>query len=652
MNRKILIVEDQFIEADYLRTMLEKAGYTVCGIARSVQKARELITAETPGLVLLDIFLSGKLTGIDLAEQLKEENIAFVYLSANSNEEVLNAAKATEPYGFLVKPFREKDLLVTLEIARYRHEHSLGTALRREAALQAQLQGIIAERTSLQQKWLMTSRALQPHIPFDYFEVAFNSPENILHYGCSFLRVSFDEYQELEVNGLLKIAGITMPEFIRLQAIRPFSPGATAYDEKAFEKECAHVPFKKLLANTFHLKSHLAIPMPLASGKTFHFCFYSRRPDAYHTGHVALFHRIQALWISSIDSIFAKEDKATKKDPSYENQIEVPTVKPLVNGFAGIIGNSHLLLNVFDQMTQVASSDTSVLILGESGTGKEGVADSIHRLSPRKDKPFVKVNCAALPPSLIESELFGHEKGAFTGAADKRIGKFEKADRGTIFLDEVGELALELQVKLLRVLQEKEIERIGSRDPTRIDVRIIAATNRNLEKEVAEGRFRLDLYYRLNVFPILLPPLRDRKDDIPLLAAHFINHYSRKSGKKISGLSSEVMKSMIAYDWPGNIRQLEHLMERSVLVAKGPTIDENPIGPLAGTKVSSAPVPEEGRMKTIHENERDYIISVLKKCKGRVWGQGGAAEILNVPPSTLKSKMKKLGIKKEYIKTE
>jgi transcriptional regulator with GAF, ATPase, and Fis domain len=318
--------------------------------------------------------------------------------------------------------------------------------------------------------------------------------------------------------------------------------------------------------------------------------------------------------------------------------------------FEGIIGKSHLLLNVFDHISQVAPSNTSVLILGESGTGKEKIANCIHNLSGRKGKPFVKVNCAALPATLIESELFGHEKGAFTGALDKRIGKFERADKGTIFLDEIGEMPVELQVKLLRVLQEREIERVGGRDTIKVDVRIIAATNKNLEKEVADGRFRLDLYYRLNVFPITLPALRDRREDIPALAYYFMNHYNHKAGKKISGISDTVLRKMMAYNWPGNIRELEHLIERSVLLAKG-TVIEDILLPTVG-KITEATVPEEAALKTIAENEKDYIISVLKKCNGRIWGPGAAAEILNINPSTLRSKMKKLGIKKEYINPE
>jgi transcriptional regulator with GAF, ATPase, and Fis domain len=318
-----------------------------------------------------------------------------------------------------------------------------------------------------------------------------------------------------------------------------------------------------------------------------------------------------------------------------------------VQGFEGIIGKSRRLLDVFELVSQVAPSDTSVLILGESGTGKERIADSIHNHSPRRNYPFVKVNCATLPSTLIESELFGHEKGSFTGASDKRIGKFEKADKGTIFLDEIGEMPLDLQVKLLRVLQEKYIERIGGKSSVKIDVRVIAATNRNLEKEVGEGRFRLDLYYRLNVFPITLPSLRERIEDIPALAKHFVDICNRRSGKKISGVSDKVLKIMSTHSWPGNIRELENVIERSVLLAKGSVIEEVVLSSNPRDIISV--MPQDLRIKTIHENEREYIITVLKKCSGKIWGSGGAAEVLNLPPSTLKSKMKKLGIHKEDI---
>jgi DNA-binding NtrC family response regulator len=646
MKEKILIVEDQFVEADYLRLMLVQAGYYVTGIARSVQIAQDLIEQEKPDLVLVDIFLKGKLTGIELARQLKEDNIAFIYLSANSDEEILAQAKATQPYGFLVKPFREKDLLITLEIARYRHEHSLETSYRKEAVLQRQLVEIISREDNWEQKLLQIGSALQPYIPFDYIAAGFNTVGTVPCYGMSFLRVAYDEYQKIGVDELLMITGLSLDKIIRLSALTPTPTTAMMYNDSAFENHCSEPSLKKLFAETFQLKSHLSLPVMLSTNKPFSFCLYSRRSNTYNPGHIALYNRLQQLLNTSVERML-KSNVAYTTITNEAGEGPGTDIEPGDGtGFVGIIGRSHLLLNVFDEITQVAPSDTSVLIMGESGTGKERIADCIHNLSTRKGMPFIKVNCAALPTTLIESELFGHEKGSFTGATERRIGKFEQADRGTIFLDEIGEMPIELQVKLLRVLQEKEIERIGSRGSVKINVRIIAATNRNLEKEVAEGRFRLDLYYRLNVFPIVLPSLRERKEDMPLLAAHFIRYYNRKTGKKINGISDRIMKSMLDYNWPGNVRELEHMIERSVLLEKGTTI-QNMSLPIA-RKETPVSV-DDARIKTIHENERDHILNVLKKCNGRIWGPGAAAELLNIPPSTLKSRMKKLGIKKQYI---
>jgi formate hydrogenlyase transcriptional activator len=316
--------------------------------------------------------------------------------------------------------------------------------------------------------------------------------------------------------------------------------------------------------------------------------------------------------------------------------------------YTEIIGDSPEIKKVFRLISQVASSDSTVLLLGETGTGKELIARAIHNASPRKSKLMVKVNCAALPANLIESELFGHERGAFTGAIERRIGKFELANNGTLFLDEIGEMTLDLQVKLLRALQEKEIERVGGKMTIKIDARIIAATNRDLEKLMAEGKFRSDLYYRLNIFPIQLPALRERREDIPTLASYFIARYAKKSGKRINTINSKVLQELVQYQWPGNIRELEHLIERSVLLTPGDTIKEillpRPRGSSAGLTEN-----EDGSIKTIDENEKEYILKVLRVVKGRVGGAGGAAELLGLPTSTLNSRMKRLGIRKEHL---
>jgi formate hydrogenlyase transcriptional activator len=313
-----------------------------------------------------------------------------------------------------------------------------------------------------------------------------------------------------------------------------------------------------------------------------------------------------------------------------------------------IIGQSGELEQTLRLISRVAPTNCTVLILGETGTGKELFARAIHHHSPRKAKTMVKVNCATLPANLIESELFGHERGSFTGASDRRIGKFELADRSTLFLDEIGDMPLELQVKLLRALQEKEIERIGGEGTIHVDVRIIAATNSDLEKKVDEGKFRADLYYRLNIFPVSLPPLRDRREDIPLLAVHFIQKLSKKLGAKITTVSKHVLEQIMDYDWPGNIRELEHVIERSILLS-----DDNMLRqiylPGKGLKCVAEGSGNRPGVKTIEENERDHIINVLRQCKGRVAGFTGAAKSLGVPPSTLTSKLKRLGIQKAHF---
>jgi len=649
MKLKVLIVEDQFIEANDIELMLLKAGYAVTGIANSVAAALKLLEKEKPDLVLVDIFLKGPLTGIDLAVTLREKNIAFIYVSANSNHDVLVAAKATQPYGFIVKPFRERDLLVTLEIAQYRYENSAEASERKEEELQGKLKNIIADKEGWEQKMLKTGKALQTYIPFDYMVAGFKTSGDVPYNAISYLRVGFDEYQTISLTELQVITNLKMNELVKLQQNTPDETEPAFTNGSDFVKVTLKPSMRKLVADTFKMRSHLVFPVVLSNGEIFYFYFYSRRPDSYNAQHIALLKRFKGSLREAVEGMLSIEQKVVAvKAP--EKAKDIAPLNTTTEGFEGIIGRSHLLLNVFDNIAQVAPADTSVLILGESGTGKERIAKSIHDLSQRKKHPLIKINCATLPANLIESELFGHERGAFTGATDRRIGKFELANKGTIFLDEIGEMPLELQAKLLRVLQEREIERIGGSVSIKIDVRIIAATNRDLEKEVANGRFRLDLYYRLNIFPIELPPLRERREDIPLLVQHFIQYFNRKVGKSVKGLSKDVMQEVLVYPWPGNIRELENLIERGVLLAKDDVIKDlqltrkDRVSPLTGIPQSN-----ETEFKSIDDNEREHIIKALKKCRGKVWGAGGAAELLNLPPSTLNSKMKKLGIKRDFL---
>jgi formate hydrogenlyase transcriptional activator len=307
-------------------------------------------------------------------------------------------------------------------------------------------------------------------------------------------------------------------------------------------------------------------------------------------------------------------------------------------GFEGIVGSSAALMEVQDLVRTVAPTDSTVLIEGETGTGKELIAAAIHAHSKRRDRPFVKLNCAAIPLGLLESELFGHERGAFTGAVTRKVGRFEAADRGTLFLDEIGDIPLELQAKLLRVLQEGEFERLGSNQTQRVHVRLVAATNVDLLKLVSEKRFRSDLYYRLNVFPIPVPPLRDRAEDIPLLVRHFVSKYAARMQKRIDEIPLEAMTVLSDHPWPGNIRELQNFIERSVILTTGKTLRP----PLEGLRQASEGEPLEAI--TLEDAERDHICKTLKKTNGVVAGSHGAAARLGMKRSTLYYYMQRLGI--------
>ncbi len=388
--------------------------------------------------------------------------------------------------------------------------------------------------------------------------------------------------------------------------------------------------------------------------KSFEMEFRIRRRDGeyrwiYDTG-TPLFSSDQVFlgYIGSAIDITERKESEVKLHQAHEelkqlkNQLEAENIYlqqelQLDPIFGEIVGQSDAIKYVLFKLTQVAPIDTTVLITGETGTGKELVARAIHGASSRKDRPLIKVNCGALSPSLIESELFGHERGAFTGAAGRKLGRFELANGGTIFLDEIGELPLELQVKLLRVIQENEFERLGGTKTIKIDVRIIAATNRNLKLEVENGNFREDLWYRLNVYPITVPPLRQRKEDIPLLVEHFVNGYAKKFGKTITSVSPRALQRFQSHSWPGNVRELANAIERAVIHAKGTVLHSVD----RFEEVSEEP---PFSAKTLEEVEREYILRTLENTGWRIEGPNGAANILGLNPSTLRTRMVKLGI--------
>ncbi len=323
-----------------------------------------------------------------------------------------------------------------------------------------------------------------------------------------------------------------------------------------------------------------------------------------------------------------------------ENEYLVEEIK-LTHNFGTMVGESPALRKILTQAEAVSSTSATVLITGETGTGKELLARAIHELSPRRNKPFVRVNCAAIPMGLVESELFGHERGAFTGADQRRPGRFELADGGTLFLDEIGEMPLEVQVKLLRVLEDGEIDRIGGTRPVPVDVRIVAATNADLLSAIEAGRFRSDLYYRLGVFPLALPPLRQRADDIPRLARHFLEHYRVKLKRPPLEFSAGTIERLVRYTWPGNVRELQNLIERGVILARSSVVEIDD-----QLLTSSTPIAQANPPINLHEIEREHIKRVLEKTHWRIYGPYGAATQLGLNPSTLRSRMKKLGIRR------
>jgi len=419
----------------------------------------------------------------------------------------------------------------------------------------------------------------------------------------------------------------------------------------------AYVHFWKAI----HLKQVAATPLKVG-GKIIGAAFFHVDPVGKTPAYSALLQAVTYQLAVAISNIHSNEQVLQYKQMLEQENVQLREEINSLYNFSEIIGSGEKMQEVYRLIRLVATTNSTVLVLGETGTGKELIAKAVHNASPRKDKLMVKVNCAALPTNLIESELFGHEKGAFTGAVERRIGKFELANGGTIFLDEIGEMPLETQVKLLRVIQEREFERIGGKTPIKANVRIIAATNRKLDIEVNEGRFRPDLYYRLNVFPIHLPPLRDRKEDLEALTRYFVRKYSKRTGHQIKTITAGVYKDLHSYNWPGNIRELEHLIERSILLMDGGVLKQVQI-PLSHTKnTEQRPIAGQGlntgkrdmvpasEKMTLKYMEAEHIVKVLKICQGKIAGVDGAAALLGIPATTLHSKIKKLDIKKaDYL---
>ena len=638
MSDKILIVEDQWIEANDLQIILESSGFGVTGIAKSVDQALSLIAEQRPDMVLLDIFLKGELTGIDLAKTLADQKIPFIYLTANSDSITLEAAKSTQPYGFLVKPYRERDILVALEIAGYRYKSQLEVSSRQQKWLVNRLRDIIISVDGQKEKLIQVAKAFETLIPLCFMMVDLNLKQDNMSTAWLLKRSGYDEFQPLTGWDMLDRVSLNSKEYLK------FRKASISQNELSIDTifgESSNISagvFPSQFVETFKAVSCLYIPLPETEHGMPGIYFFSTIRGVFNNDHVGVAKSVYEELTKVIENVIEEGEGIQAGKKKSKSNAALP------RAVEGIIGNSPKLQGVLALVGQVAPADTTVLISGETGVGKEGLANSIHQLSERRSKPFVKINCAAIPSGLIEAELFGHERGSYTGASDRRIGRFEQAQGGTIFLDEIGEIPMDVQSKLLRVLQEKELERIGGRHTIKLDVRIIAATNRNLYMEVAAGRFRIDLYYRLNVFPILLPPLRERKTDIPLLTNHFLQELAGRSVERAKRVSSTVMEQLLNYSWPGNIRELQNLIERHALMTNANMITEVDL-PNEELLVQQKIMLTTTDLET---SEREKIESTLIKTHGKISGSGGAALMLGLTPAVLSSRMRKLGIVWKY----
>jgi formate hydrogenlyase transcriptional activator len=392
----------------------------------------------------------------------------------------------------------------------------------------------------------------------------------------------------------------------------------------------------------FGIESGCWLPLTTARRRLGTLVFTSKQPATYDHADVPFLQLIANQVAVAVENALAFQEIEGLKDKLAKEKAYLEEEVRTEHNFGDIIGESAPLREVLRKVETVAPTDSTVLICGETGTGKELIARAIHNISPRKGRTFVKLNCAAIPTGLLESELFGHEKGAFTGAIAQKVGRFELANHGTLFLDEVGDIPLELQSKLLRVLQEQEFERIGGTRTIKVDVRLVAATNCDLAKMVADKEFRSDLYYRLNVFPLVLPPLRERQDDIPRLVRHFTHRFARRMRRRIETVPASVMEALVRYPWPGNVRELQNVIERAVILSNGPALQ------VSMSDVQAIPAqPDAGATttpKTLMDAEREHIISALTACGWVVGGPRGAAARLGMKRSTLQKKMQKLGI--------
>jgi DNA-binding NtrC family response regulator len=590
----VLVVEDEAVVARDLECSLERLGYASAGWVATGEEAVERVAERLPDLVLMDIRLKGSMDGIQAAGRIREDHgVPVVFVTAFADEETLDRAKVADPFGYILKPFTERDLVTTIEMALYKHNTDR-VLKEREQTLEQALAGLESanERLASQRGFL---HALFEHAPWsvlvldrDYTVRMFNRQ----------LKEMFEPAAETGAD-----AGLSVGETLRCLSMREGS-GTCGTMEAC-------------LTCQIH-ESHMdAIDGKTTRRKKCTFDFVDRGQK-----------RAMSLLVTAAPFDFEGQRQAIVM---LEDTTELDGLRSLMRSktsFAGIVGAHSRMLEIFDTIREVADVNAPVMVLGESGTGKELVARAIHTEGSRCDANFVPVNCAALPDSLLESELFGHVKGAYTGAVRDRKGRFELADKGTIFLDEIGDLSASVQVKLLRVLQEGSFERVGGEKTVSVDARVICATNKNLEREVEEGNFREDLYYRLCVVPINVPPLRDRIDDVPLLAEHILERESVTSGNPRATLLPEVAAALASFHWPGNVRELQNALQYALIKSKGDAIGMDHLPPSLRNVVAKEPRRRRGRQKL----STATVADALRETAGN---KREAAKVLGVSRATL-----------------
>jgi PAS domain S-box-containing protein len=630
----ILIVDDEIPNLQLLTQVLSDAGYEALRAVRRPQSAIESALAQPPSLILMDVRMP-EMDGFEACRRLKQDerthDIPVIFVSAL--QDVQDRLRGFEAGGvdFISKPFQEPEVL-----ARVRTHLTL-------RMMQLHLEDLVAKRTSelaaeiTERKKTQETLALSEQRLRALFERANDgilTMEGDRFTGCNHRALEILKRPQDDVVGHnpSEFSPASQPDGRKsIEKTQELINRAYDGEPMIFEWVCTRGDGEPVDLEVSLNKVNIGqSPMLLSLWRDI-----TRRKQLEVEREHANLELKQAY-----DEIRKLKERLEAENLTLREEIKTSSRDN------EIIGKSHGFRTVLQQVEHVAPTDSTVLIMGETGTGKGLIARRIHELSSRRDRPLVNVNCAALPATLIESEFFGHEKGAFTGAIDRKIGRFELADGGTIFLDEIGDLPIDLQAKLLRVLQDHEYERIGSSKTKTVDARVIAATNRDLDKQIEQGAFRADLYYRLGVFPIRIPPLRERRDDIPLLVWFFITSLQSRLGKTFESVPSRIMDALTSYDWPGNVRELQNIVERAMILSSGTSLelDDVSLGPYRTTHASENNDPQKG--DNLEDAQRAHIVRVLEECGWKVRGKDGAAERLGLKRTTLQSRMKKLAIQR------